>query len=150
MHKLKKPLIFIAAALVLVTAAVLGIMSAVKTAPWELTYHLIPSDVTSAMVWNGAYSSQLKQDELIQVVHLMNQLEKSAFTTKYTHQGVKSAYGVVIQCGSIEMRISQTTSQHGALIMTFDATTAKSFTAGQWYINSDDLSSYIGSLSAPS
>ena len=148
MRQFKKPLILTTAALVLVAAAVLGILSAVKTAPWELTYHLVPSDVTSVMIWKGAYSSQLTQDEIIQVVHLMNQLEKSSFNTKYSHVGAKPAYGVVIQCGSIEIRISQTTSTHGSLVMTFDATTAKSFSAGQWYINSDNLSKYIDSLSA--
>jgi hypothetical protein len=37
MRKLKKPLLIAAGAIVLVAAAVLGVLSVVKTSPWEMT-----------------------------------------------------------------------------------------------------------------
>jgi hypothetical protein len=146
MHKIKKPLFMTAAALVLVAAAVLGALSAVKTTPWELTYHLVPSDVSQAIIWQGAYSSQLTEDEIIKVVHMLNQLEKSAFTIKYGHTSAKPQFGLTVQCGTIEIRLDAITSKHGSLYMTFDETTAKSFTTGQWYVDNRLLSAYITEL----
>jgi hypothetical protein len=145
-HRLKKPLIIAAAALVLVAIAVVGTLTAVKTAPWELTYHLVPSDVTSALIWKGAYTSQLTEDEIIQVVHMLNQLEKKAFTVKYTHSGAKPAYGLTLHCGDLDVKLSQTTSSHGSLIMTFDELTSRSFASGQWIVDSGELTSYIPGL----
>ena len=143
MPKLKKPLLIAAGALVLTSAAVLGILSIVKTTPWELTYHIVPSDVTTAFLWKGASSVQLTEDEIISVVHLLNRLDKSSFSIKYGFQGIESADGIVVQCGDLEVRVSRVSGKHAPLVMTFDKTTSDAFIAGRWYLKSDALASYI-------
>ncbi|SHI11386.1 hypothetical protein SAMN02745823_02534 [Sporobacter termitidis DSM 10068] len=146
MHKIKKPLVITAAAVVLVAAAVLGVLSAVKTTPWELTYHLVPSDVTAAMIWRGTYSYQLTEEEIVQLVHYLNRLEKSSFAIKYSRQNIPPQFGLSLQCGGVEIQLNQISSTHGPLVMTFDETTAKSFTTGQWYVNHPETAAYITAL----
>lgn len=146
MHKLKKPVIFAAGALVLVAAAVIGILTLVKTTPWELTYHIVPSDVTSVILWQGANKTKLTDDEIISVVHLLNQLEKSSFSIKYGHSGPKPTYGLDIQCGDVHIRISESPNPREALVVTFDKATAEAFMSGQWYVGSTELKSTIETL----
>jgi hypothetical protein len=146
MHKLKKPLIFAAGALVLAAAAVVGILTLVKTTPWELTYHLVPSDVTSVILWQGSTTAKLTDDEIISVVHLLNQFEKSSYSIKYGYAGPKPMYGLIIQCGDVEIHISQSPNPREALVMTFDKTTSKTFISGQWYVNGAELKSTIETL----
>jgi hypothetical protein len=146
MRKLKKPLFIAAGAVVLVAAAVLGILSIVKTTPWELTNHIVPSDVTAAFLWKGAYSAQLTEDEIISVVHLLNRLDKSTFTIKYGYLGFHPAYGLIVQCGDLEIRISPSSGTRAPLVMTFDKTTSETFISGKWYLHNADLASHINAL----
>ena len=146
MRKLKKPLLIAAGAFVLVAAAVLGIMSVVKTTPWELTYHLVPSDVTSAVLWKGSYSAQLTEDEIISVVHLLNRLDKSTFSIKYGYSSFKPTYGLDIRCGDLEIRISQSSGARAPLIMTFDKATSETFISGKWYLKNTELASSLNAL----
>ena len=147
MHKLKKPLLIAAGAVVLGAAAVLGVLTIVKTTPWELTYHLVPSDVTSALLWKGAYSFQLSEDEIVTVVHLLNRLDKSTYSIKYGHVGAaKPSCGLIVRCGDLEIMISQSTGKRAPLVMTFDKTTSETFIASQWYLNSSELDAYLDAL----
>lgn len=146
MRKLKKPLLIVTGALILITAAVFGVLSLVKTTPWELTYHIVPSDVTSVLLWKGTQTAQLTEDEIVSIVHLLNHLDKSSFTIKYGHTGPQPAFGLIIRCGDLKIMINQSTTSHGTLVMTFDQMTSETFMSGQWYLNSDELKAYIDTL----
>ncbi len=98
------------------------------------------------LLWKGAYTSQLTEDEIVTVVHLLNRLDKSAFSIKYGHAGPKPAYGLIVRCGDLEIMVSQATSAHASLVMTFDQATSKTFISGQWYISSDELKAHIEAL----
>lgn len=148
MTKQKYVLMAIAAGVVLVIASVLLMLfSGPKDTPWELTNPLLPSEVQNAYIWyeeNNCTVKTLTQEQITEVVHLLNRLEKEDFTEN-TASISTPAYALHLFCSGMELTLNPLGGAKTEVI--FDAKTAEALKADRWAVNDDALADRLLAVS---